>query len=391
MPRIKVLHIITRLDLGGTFEDTLASVLNLDNSKYEVTLSSGPSTALSETLISRLKQGGVRFVEIKQLRRQINIISDSIALYRIYRLIKNEKYAIVHTHTSKAGALGRLAAHLAKVPIIIHAPHGHIFYGYYGFFPTQLIILLEKSLASFTDRLITLTQLGKNDHIKFGIAPANKIVPIYSGIELDKFRQFNIDIKKKKDQFHLPLDSNLISVIARLAPVKGHRYFLEAAVRIIEVIPKARFLLIGEGPLRKKLIEQVKRLGLTKEVVFFGGCEDIRPFLGISDIVVLPSLNEGMGRILLQAQACGKPVVATRVGGVPEVVRDNETGLLVPAGDAAALADAIIYLLKDKEKRRAISDQAKRWVDSKFSVEAMVKGIANLYQELIREKGLESR
>lgn len=391
MPRIKVLHIITRLDLGGTFEDTLACVLNLDKSKYEVTLSSGPSTALTRTVMHQLNEAGVRFVEIRHLRRQINIINDLVALFSLFRLIKKEKYIIVHTHTSKAGALGRLAARSARVPIIIHTPHGHIFYGYYGFFLSWLIMLLERFLAYFTDRLITLTHLGKADHVKFGIAPANKIIPIYSGIELDRFGQFNIDIEKRKQQLHLPLDSNLISVIARLAPVKGHRYFLEAAARIIEVIPKTRFLLIGDGPQRKKLTEQVKRLGLTEEVAFFGGCEDVRPFLAISDIVVLPSLNEGMGRILLKAQACGRPVVATRVGGIPEVVRDHQTGLLVPAGDAVALAEAIISLLKDKEKRRAISVQAKRWVDSKFSVEAMVERTANLYQELIREKGLESR
>ncbi len=386
MPKIKVLHIITRLDKGGSAQSTLLAVAGLDKEKFDVTLMSGKINDSDEEIANLLAQKKINCVLIPELVREINLWQDIRAFWKIYHFIKEGKFDIVHTHSSKAGILGRWAAKLAGVKIIIHKPHGHIFDGYFGWFKSNLFIHLERLTGLITDRIITLTQIGKEQHIKYRIAKTDKFVPMYSAIEIEQFSNFQADIMGQKERLNIPLGVPVIGTVSRLEPIKGNRYFIGSIPEVTKVFPALRVIIVGGGSEKKELERYVERLGLSKNVIFVGPCNDIREILSIFDIFVLSSLNEGMGRCLLEAQILGVPVVATKVGGIPEVVRDGVTGILVSSRKPDMMAKAIIKLLKDKSLREKMSEEAKRWVDSRFSLKILVRKLSDLYNELIKEK-----
>jgi glycosyltransferase involved in cell wall biosynthesis len=380
MTKIKVLHIITRLDKGGSAQNTLFTVIKLNKERFCAMLMSG--LIRDKEILDLLSKEKIDYICIPALIRKISIIKDIMAFFRIYSFIKKIGFDIVHTHTSKAGIIGRWAAKLAGVRIIVHTPHGHIFYGYFGWLKTKLFIFLEKITASITDRIITLTQRGKEEHVKYEIAKENKFVPIYSGIQIKDFTGFKIDKIKKKQDLNVSLDVPVIGTVTRLDPVKGNKYFVDSLIEVTKVFPALKVFIIGEGSESKELKQHVKLLGLCENIIFIGLCPDIRGILSILDIMVLSSLNEGMGRSLLEAQALGIPVITTKVGGIPEIVKDKVTGILVPPGDSKAMAEAIINLLKDKSLREKMGEEAKKWVDERFSIDTMVEKITDLYEKL---------
>lgn len=388
MSKIKVAHIITRLDRGGSSENVLLNSIYIDKTKFDISVIFGLSKDPLSKLIEKTKNNNVKFIEVSSLRRNPNFFFDVSALVKLIKIIKKENFDIVHTHSSKAGLLSRWAAKLAGVKIIVHSPHGHIFYGYFGWFKTKLFILLERLSSLVTDKILTMTQRGKEEHIKYRIAKPDKFIPIYSGIEIEKFNNFQIDIAKRKEKLNIPLDVPVIGTVSRLEPIKGNRYFIMSLPDIVKVFPALRVLIVGDGSQRKKLEQDVKNLNLSGNVIFLGQFQDIRSIVSIFNVFVLTSLNEGMGRCLLEAQALGIPVVATKVGGIPEVVRDGITGTLVPARNPKAASEAIINLLKNKPLRENMSKEAKKWIDKSFSAEAMVKKTSDLYQELIEKKAM---
>ena len=382
----KVLHIITRLDKTGPSRVLQSLMVNLSQEKYKLKIIAGPVKLSEEKLRTYILKNGVGIVQIHQLRRNINLINDAIAFFRLYFIIKKEKPAIVHTHTSKAGILGRWAARWAGVPIIVHTPHGHIFYGYFGRLKTKFYIFLEKITAYITDKIITLTETGKNEYIMFGIAKADKFVTIPNGIEVEKYLNCSIDNLAKRKELNLQSGDYLITVIARLEPVKGHMYFLRAMQEIKRQIPRVKALIAGDGELRKRLEAQAKRLNILDVVSFLGTRDDILEIISTSDLIVLPSLNEGLGLVLLEAGALEKPVVATRVGGIPEIVLDERTGVLVPPKNPLALKEAIIRLAKDKDLCKRLAVAARDWIGANFSSGQMLKKYSLLYEKLLLEK-----
>jgi glycosyltransferase involved in cell wall biosynthesis len=386
MSKIKVLHIITRLDKGGSADNTLFTVSRLNKERFDVILLSGRTYDPDGEIAAFIAEKKINYILIPELVREIGLLKDITAFCKIYNFLRREKFDIVHTHTSKAGIIGRWAAKLAGVKIIIHTPHGHIFYGYFNWFRTKLFIYLEKLTALFTDRIITLTQRGKEEHVKHRIANPSKFVPIYSGIEIRKFINYHIDIIKEKERLNIPLEAPVIGTISRLDPVKGNQYFIASLPDIVKTFPSLKVFIVGDGSERRKLERRVKKLGLSENVIFTGECKDVRWILSIFDICVLSSLNEGMGICLLEAQALGVPIVATKVGGIPDVVRDGVTGILVPPRNPKVMADAIIKLLKDNSLRKNMSEESRRWIDNRFSAETMVKKFSDLYEELVREK-----
>lgn len=386
MPKIKILHIITRLDKGGSAENTLLTASGVNKEKFKAALISGNTNDPRKEIANFITQEEIDYILLPELVRQIAFLKDIKAFWKIYGFIKKEGFDIVHTHTSKAGILGRWAAKLAGTKIIVHTPHGHIFYGYFSWFKTKLFIYLERLTALITDRIITLTYRGKEEHLKYRIARPDKFVPIYSGIEVEKFTNFKVDIIKEKERLNIPPDTPVIGTVSRLEPIKGIQYLISCLPDIVKVFPALKVFIVGDGSQRETLEHYVKNLNLSESVIFKGECEDIRQILSIFGIFILPSLNEGMGRCLLEAQALGVPVVATKVGGIPEVVKDGLTGTLVPARNPKVMAEAIINLLKNRTLREDMSRQAKGWIGNKFSAEDMVLKITGLYEELIRKK-----
>lgn len=352
MEKLKVLYLITRLDKGGSAEDIFITAIGLDRRKYEVTLMSGPVEDPGQDRKKEIEECGIRHIFIPELVRNINLFKDLIAFLKIYRVLRKEKFDIVHTHTSKAGFLGRLAAKLARVPIIIYTPHGHVFFGYFSSLKTKIFILLEKLASSLADKIVAKTNAEKEDYISYKIASERRLTIICSGIDLNRFKELSSDEKLKiKKELGIPENFLVVGTAGRLVPVKGPEFLIEASKIIVSKYPDTYFLFAGDGPLRQNLEMKALQIGVKENIIFLGWRDDVAKIISIFDIFVLPSLNEGMGRVLVEAMALRKPIVASCVGGIPNLVAHGKNGFLVPPKNPMELAKYIELLLEDRGKR----------------------------------------
>lgn len=381
--KIKVAQVITRLDWGGAPDIVRVLCERLDPAIYDVRLIAGPTRYPSRKTNEFLTRFHDRTIVIPCLKRDINPFFDVLAFVKLYRLFSKERFDIIQTHTAKAGLLGRLAGRLVGCRAIVHTPHGHNFYGYFTWLTSQVIILIEKFAALFTDKFIALTELEKKDMARFGVAKEDKVDVIYQGLELLDYERPVRDAEEIRRQFSIEAGQPVVGMVGRLEPVKGPYYFVEAAHEVAKVFPHAKFLVVGEGSLRRSIEIGVDELGLRGNFVFTGWRDDVPQIMRIFDIEVLPSLNEAVGIVLIEAQASGIPVVATKVGGIPEIVKDRETGILVPPADSRALSGAIIALLSDKDSRAMMAERGKAWVSGRFSADIMVSATSGLYQRLV--------
>lgn len=383
------------MDKGGSAENTLLTALGIDKEEYKVTLVKGPSyeSRMSQkeqaSVISDLKEAqsrGVELVNIHTLLRRINPVYDLLSLIFFYLYLIKEKPTIVHSHTSKAGLLGRLAAKLAGIPIVVHTPHGHVFLGYFGPSKTRIFILLERLASHITDKIVALTNREKEDCILFKIADEDKFVVINSGVGLDRFKELPSNEKQYlKRELGIPDNSLIVGTVGRLVPVKGPEFLIEAAKYIHSKYHNAFFIFTGDGPLKQNLEKKARELRIEKNILFLGWRDDVARIISIYDIFCLPSLNEGMGRVLVEAMALGKPIVASDIGGIPELVIHGKNGFLVPPKNPIPLAKYIQILLEDKEKREKMG-QAGKEMALNFSKEIMVERISDLYKELMIQK-----
>ncbi len=386
MKKIKVAQVITRLDRGGSPDIYRILASHLDPNVYEVTLITGPTRHPAEKVQRFLKGFKGRVILIPSLRRDINPILDTAAFLKLLSLCMRQRFDIVHTHTAKAGALGRLAARLSGTPVIVHTPHGHNFYGYFGPQASAVVIYIERMLTRLTDRIIALTELEKKDNIAFNVAADSKIDVIRQGLELGAYAPDAGRAADLKKALGIAAGENVVGMVGRLEPVKGSRYFIEAAAIVVKAVPQTKFIVVGEGGLRAELEKRTRELGIDSHVVFTGWREDVPALLSVMDLLVMPSRNEAVGMALIEAQARGIPVVATNVGGIPEVVENGRTGLLVGPDDAAALAGAITQLISDPARRLAMGAEARAWVAGKFDADTMAARISDLYMELLKQK-----
>jgi len=396
---IKVLHIITRFDKGGSAQNTYLSLLGLRKKHYQLSLVSGLSLEsemkyeeikAKEKDIQILESEGIEFIQCPFLLRRINVIKDLRAFFDIWRIIKKYNPLIVHTHSSKAGLMGRLAAKLAGTPIIVHTPHGHVFFGYFGPFKTKLFIIFEKLASRITDKIVALTNREKKDHILFKIAEEDKFSVIYSGIELNILKESSSEEKQNlKKELGIPENSLIVGTAGRLVPVKGPEFLVKASKYIISKYPDTYFMFTGDGPLEQDLKRKALEMGISDNIIFLGWRDDLAKIISIYDIFVLPSLNEGMGRVLVEAMALGKSIVASNVGGIPDLVIHGKNGFLVPPKNPKELAKYIQVLLEDKDKREKMGLAGKEMAYN-FTSERMVEKIANLYKKLLTQKNIRS-
>ncbi len=388
--KVKVLHIITRLIIGGAQENTLFTVkgiMKLDG--YDVKLISGPPLGPEGSLVEQAKRDGVDLTILPELRRAINPLLDMVSLLKLYLFIKKEKPEIVHTHSSKAGILGRLAAKAVGVPVIIHTIHGLPFHPYQNKLLNWLYRKLERFAGNWTTKIITVSDAMLESAWAAKAAPREKFVTIYSGMEIEKFMDLKVDVKSIKEKLGIPLDSLIVGKIARLFPLKGHEYILEAAPLIVKEFPDVRFLLIGDGILKDELMAQAERLGVLSNFIFAGLIppRDIPPFIYAMDVLVHTSLREGLARAIPQAFLCSRPVVTFDIDGAREVVQDGKTGYIIAPCDTKALAEKVIELLKDKEKASEFGKEGKRLAASLLGVDTMVQKIDALYRKLTKIPG----
>jgi glycosyltransferase involved in cell wall biosynthesis len=385
----KILHIITRLDMGGSAQNTLLTCLNLGR-KFEMVLVSGhsqesnmtdPEIEAVERQINDARVNGVKIVQISFLLRRISPVADIRALCDLVRIIKTEKPDIVHTHTSKAGILGRLAAIIGRVPLIVHTPHGHVFFGHFRPTLARIFLWIERLVAPITDRVVALTEGELRDYTDLKIYPSAKLVKIHSGVEVERFKQNSDNVVDKKRSLGLNLNDCIVGFIGWLLPIKGPMYLLNAMKEVWQEHNDVSLVFIGKGGLDVELRTEALKINANGRVKFLGWRNDIEQVLPLFDILVLPSLNEGMGRVLVEAMAAGKPIVASKVGGIPDLVKHDHNGLLVPPGNEKALAASIKQLINDPRKAKMMGQRG-RELCTQFSLEAMLEKVDKLYCEL---------
>jgi len=387
--RYKILRIIARLNIGGPALHCIILNSELDPGRYVSMLVTGIESPYEGNMYELAEEKRVEPIVIYALGREIFFKEDFRALIRLIKLINLERPDIVHTHTAKAGTLGRLAAKLTGVPIVIHTFHGHVFHSYFGFFRTKFFLWLERLLAKFTDVIITVSEQQRDEIIKYKIAEPEKIVAIPLGLDLKPFIYSNSDPNELRKEFSVPEQTKLVGIVARLVPIKNHVCFMEAARLVLERKDDVRFIIIGDGELRSTLEQKARNLGIEARVIFMGFQNNLQKIYAGLDIVALSSYNEGLPVALIEAMAAGKPVISSDVGGVVDLILDGDNGLLVPTNDAKALAEATIYLLEHPDRRKMMGEAGRKKVYPFFDKKRLVEDIDILYENLLTGGSLE--
>lgn len=396
MGKVKIVHVITRCDQGGSAEDTLALISGY-NKQLEVILVRGLTTEsqmsneerqVVERAIETSRKKGVTIIDLPPLVRKISPLNDFKSFWRLFSIFRKEKPQIVHTHTSKAGILGRWAAYFARVPVIIHTPHGHIFHGYFNFLLTQIFKYIEIVSALITDKIIAVSDQEKKDYLANRVGDNDKILTAYSAVDLNRFMDLDIDVKTKRKELGIPSDHFVVGTTGRLVTVKGPEYLIRAAAEVVKTFPKTVFVFVGDGDLRAELESLAKELGISDNILFLGWRSNVEEFFHTFDIFVLPSLNEGMGKVLVEAMAAQKPIVASAVGGIVDLVQHGKNGFLVPPKDVSALARNITKLLQDRELAKQFGACGKKSVYPKFDIATRILKMEQVYDELLDRKGV---
>ena len=384
-PAVRVLHVITRMIVGGAQENTLLSVVGLDAMpEYDVDFISGIDKGKEGELLSKARET-TNLIILPEMGRSINPFSDLVAFWKLYKLIKKGRYQIVHTHSSKAGVLGRLAAWLAGTPLIVHTLHSLVFHDHQPWLINRAWWTAKKICAPVTDFYISVSSVIVEKAVAAGIDKPEQFRTIYSGMELDWFLNAEFDANKIKEEFGIPLDAPVVGKIARLFPLKGHDQLMDAAPEIVKRVPNVRFFLIGDGQLLEHLQKRAAEYGILENFVFAGLIDRTRipEMISAMDVVVHTSLREGLARVLPQSLAMGKPCVSFDIDGAREVVINDYTGYLVEAFDSVGLAEGVAKLLEDEELRRKFGENGRRHVDPNFRTEKMVADISEVYQMLL--------
>ncbi|HEY0026013.1 MAG TPA: glycosyltransferase family 4 protein [Longimicrobium sp.] len=385
---VRVLHVITRMILGGAQENTLFTVIGQQRTPgFQVTLLTGVGDGKEGDLHDRARAAGVDLVVMPSLIRPIRPGVDARALWELYRFIRRGRYDVVHTHSSKAGILGRMAARMARVPVVVHTLHSLVFHEYQKAWQNRVYIGLKRLCAPMTDVLISVNDRTAQGALAAGVGRPEQHVTIFSGMDLDPFLSVGgrLSPDQAKALVGIPPGVPVMGKIARLFPLKGHEQFFDAAARVAAARPDAWFLLVGDGELRESLQARARELGIAGRTVFAGLVppDDVARHIQAMDVVVHTSLREGIARVIPQALAVGKPVVAFNLDGAPEVVRDGQSGYLVPALDADGLAARVVELFGDPARRDAMGRAGREFVAAHFGVDLMVERINQVYYRLL--------
>jgi len=385
--RTKILRVIARLNMGGPALHVAYLTAGLRERGYDTTLVAG-SLARGEDSMAFVAEGlDVQVIRIDELGREISPLRDLVATFRLARLIRRERPDILHTHTAKAGTVGRVAALLAgrrRPPIVVHTFHGHVLQGYFGPLRSLFFRLLERWLARGTTALIAVSPQVRDDLVALGVAPAERFVVVRLGIELGE-RVADGRNGRVESRRYLGIEGDRFTVgwIGRMTAVKRTDDVLVAFKGLRDKGIDAVLCMVGDGPDRAGLERRAHELGIVRDTLFVGYQEDVAPFYAAFDALVLPSANEGTPVSAIEALAAGRPVVATHVGGVPDVVQEGDDGFLVELGATDDLADRLARLARDPELRERMGRAGREHVLPRYAVARLVDDIDRLYRSLL--------
>ena len=391
MQKIKVINPITRLIVGGAQETVIETCACINKDRFETQIVAGPQTGPEGELISEVKKRQIPLTLIPELVREINPVKDFIAAYKLVKMFKREQPHIVHTHSSKTGIIGRWAARLAQVPVIVHTVHGWGHHPYQQPLIQKIYIFAEQKTVPFTDKLIAVSTLNVDKGLKDHIGTREKYVVIHSCINLDDFSRPKVDPLSLRKALGIDAASPVVGTVSRLSHQKNPLDFVRMAAQVKKEIPTARFLFVGDGPLRAETEALIRELHLEQDIILAGLRMDVPDLLHTMDIFTLTSLWEGLPRVIPQAMIAGLPVVANNVDGNAEIIRDGVNGFLTPPGDISLMAERIVRLLKDQPLKQAIVAQGRETAAQEFSLHDMVKKIETLYDELLTLKGITAK
>ncbi len=386
MKKISVLQCITRLIVGGAQEHVMYIADLLDKDRYQVDMLSGPQTGVEGSLIEEVQDRDIPLTIVPELVRQISPWNDSSALIKMTNFMRNKRYDIVHTNSSKAGILGRIAARMARVPIIVHTVHGWSFHHEMSSITRSLYITLERQTAKFSSALTNVSNLDIQTGLEAGIGYKGLYHLIRSAIPLDEFNPFNFNREEVRSELGIPSDAVVIGNIGRFSHPKNPLEWIRISAEINREVDKVHLLLVGDGTQRSEVEMLLKSEGLWEQTTITGLRRDVPRMLSVMDIFLFTSSREGLPRTVPQAMAMGIPVVANRVGGIPEVIREGITGYLCQPGDIRKPAEDCIYLINHPMKREEVGRKGRAIAESEFSIEVMIDKTSNLYEKLISEK-----
>lgn len=386
---IRVLRVIARLNMGGPAIHVANLAAGLETRGYHTTLVAGSLARGEDSMAFLAERLGVSVVSVPEIQREISALHDARSVLQIAELIRSERPHILHTHTAKAGAIARAAALLtgdARPAVVLHTFHGHVLKGYFGPGRTAFFRQVERTLARASDALVAVSPEVRDDLVALGVAPREKFVVVRLGIPLDERLDDETADLDYRQQYGIGRDAFVVGWVGRMTGVKDTGAVLRtvAALRAREVDAVA--CLVGDGPDRKPLEQLAHDLGIARTCFFVGYQPDVAGFYSLFDAFFLPSVNEGTPVSAIEALAATTPVVATRVGGVPDVVRNGVDGFLVEPGDTEAAAERLAVLAADPRLRRTLGESGRARVRDRYSVARLVDDVDRLYRALLDSK-----
>jgi glycosyltransferase involved in cell wall biosynthesis len=386
---IKIINILSRMNIGGPTIHVVLLTKYMDNKKYKSFLLSGSISEGEGDMSYLIEHYAIEHRLIKTLKREISLIDDLKSIKELYTFFRREKPHIVHTNQAKAGMVGRLAAWLARVPVILHTYHGHVFSGYFSAVKTSFYILIERIMAIISTRIIVVSEMIKKDiYSTYNITTEKKVSVIPLGFELVKMDSLNKYRGVFRKQFSIPDDAPVIGIVGRLTGIKNHHLFVDIANLLLQQYKQIHFLIVGDGELREEIEEKVKKMNIAENIHFCGWVTEIAKMYADLDVMLLTSKNEGTPVTVIEAMYYKIPVISSNVGGLSDLIEDGKTGFLINSFVAENYIPVIIKLLESKEEKNEIAEAGHAFVADKFTIDRLIGDMDDLYMKLLLQKGI---